>query len=132
MQFLPCFLCGRKLEKRTSKRQKPYFVCDSCGVQLFVRRKQGIEKLDQYFRNAENADLHFRHHALNFHEIQAILKEIPDVKRELEKLDSWFPDDHELRLRNALKMRVETLFKSLEHFAKDDRVRTHIPKSVER
>ena len=42
MQFLPCFLCGAKLEKRTDKNSKPYFVCNPCGIQLFVRRKHGI------------------------------------------------------------------------------------------
>jgi len=118
MPFIPCSLCGRKLEKRTSKRRKPYFICDGCGVQLFVRRKQGIEKLEQYFRSAEKADVHFRQHALNFHEIQAILKEIADVKNEFD-------------IRNALKTRLETLYRSLERFAEDTRVPTHVPKSVE-
>jgi len=131
MPFIPCSLCGRKLEKRTSKRRKPYFICDGCGVQLFVRRKQGIEKLEQYFRSAEKADVHFRQHALNFHEIQAILKEIADVKNEFDKLDSWFLNDHKLRIRNALKTRLETLYRSLERFAEDTRVPTHVPKSVE-
>ena len=45
MPFLPCVLCGGKLEKRVDKNSKPYFVCDFCGIQLFVRRKQGMELL---------------------------------------------------------------------------------------
>ncbi len=131
MPFIPCFLCGRKLEKRTSKRKKPYFCCDFCGVQTFVRRKSGIERLEQCFRSAEEADIHFRQYALNFHEIQAILKEIANVKNEFDKVDSWFLNDHKLRIRNALKTRLETLYRSLERFAEDTRVRTHVPKSVE-
>jgi hypothetical protein len=47
MQFLPCFLCGDKLEKRSDKHSKPYFVCNGCGIQLFVRKKHGIERLDK-------------------------------------------------------------------------------------
>jgi DNA-directed RNA polymerase subunit RPC12/RpoP len=45
MTFYPCFLCAKKLDLRISKSAKPYFVCDDCGVQIFVRRKKGIERL---------------------------------------------------------------------------------------
>jgi predicted RNA-binding Zn-ribbon protein involved in translation (DUF1610 family) len=46
MEF-PCPLCGAGLPIRTSKRQKPYFICDLCGVQTFVRRKEGIARLNE-------------------------------------------------------------------------------------
>ena len=86
MPFLPCILCGRKLEKRTSKKNgKPYFVCDPCGIQLFIRRKQGIELLEETFRNLEKAQIPFRIHAHNLYEIQAQIKEIDGVKAEKEK-----------------------------------------------
>jgi hypothetical protein len=45
--LLPCLLCGAKLEKRIDKNRKPYFVCNPCGIQLFVRRQQGIDLLEQ-------------------------------------------------------------------------------------
>jgi DNA-directed RNA polymerase subunit RPC12/RpoP len=87
MPFLPCLLCGRKLEKRTSKKNgKPYFVCDSCGIQLFIRKKQGIELLEETFRNLEKAQIPFRIHARNLYEIQAQIKEIDGTKAEIEKL----------------------------------------------
>ena len=41
-----CPLCNRELERRTDKNQKPYFVCDDCGTQFFVRRPAGIHRLD--------------------------------------------------------------------------------------
>lgn len=41
----PCLLCGEGLPILASKRGKPYFVCNSCGVQVFVRGKTGISKL---------------------------------------------------------------------------------------
>jgi len=73
MSFLPCILCGRKLEKRTSRKNgKPYFVCDPCGIQLFIRRQQGIEKLEQVFKNIERAEIPFRIHARHLYEIQAL------------------------------------------------------------
>jgi hypothetical protein len=41
----PCPLCGAGLPILASKRQKPYFVCNHCGVQIFVRGKAGIARL---------------------------------------------------------------------------------------
>ncbi|PWT79040.1 MAG: hypothetical protein C5B58_14375 [Acidobacteria bacterium] len=43
----PCPLCGAGLPILTSKRRKPYFVCNVCGMQVFVRGKAGISKLKQ-------------------------------------------------------------------------------------
>jgi len=117
MQILPCFLCGRKLEKRTTKRGKPYFVCDRCGIQLFIRGRQGIERLEEFFRNAEKAEVPYKQHAQHFHEMQAILKEIDDVQQEIDKLGaSYFFNDDKLRIRNSLKTLRENLFFQLEQF----------------
>lgn len=43
--YYPCFLCGEQLEVRASKRKKPYFICDPCGLQAFVRKDRGIQLL---------------------------------------------------------------------------------------
>jgi predicted RNA-binding Zn-ribbon protein involved in translation (DUF1610 family) len=43
----PCPLCGAGLPILASKRNKPYFICNACGVQVFVRGKTGIFKLKQ-------------------------------------------------------------------------------------
>jgi hypothetical protein len=43
----PCCLCGAALEIRISRKQKPYTVCLSCGVQTFFRGKLGIERLSR-------------------------------------------------------------------------------------
>ena len=121
MQSIPCFLCGRNLKKRLSKRLKPYFVCDGCGIQLFIRGKQGIERLEQFFNNSEKAQLLYKQHAQNFHEFQAILKEIDDVQQEISKLgfSYWF-DNEKLKIRNALNARKESLFSQLQEFAEKD------------
>jgi DNA-directed RNA polymerase subunit RPC12/RpoP len=47
MQNLPCVLCGKELDKRIDKNRKPYFICDSCGVQIFIRGKRGIKRLER-------------------------------------------------------------------------------------
>jgi DNA-directed RNA polymerase subunit RPC12/RpoP len=43
----PCPLCGAGLPIRTSKRKKPYCTCNLCGVQIFVRGKSGIKRLNE-------------------------------------------------------------------------------------
>jgi hypothetical protein len=53
MSFLPCILCRNKLQKRTDKHGKPYFICDPCGIQFFVRRRQGMERLENLLRASE-------------------------------------------------------------------------------
>lgn len=120
MSFLPCILCGRKLEKRISKKGKPYFVCDQCGIQTFVRGKQGIERLNQFFNNADKAQIPYKQHAQHFHEMQAILKEIDDVNEEIRKIGaSYFFNDEKLRIRNSLRTLRENLFFQLDQFTKD-------------
>jgi len=42
---IPCFLCGRILKVKLSKNEKPYFICQQCGLQAFVRYTAGIRKL---------------------------------------------------------------------------------------
>ena len=122
MSFLPCILCGRTLEKRTSRKNgKPYFVCDPCGIQLFIRRQQGIEKLEALFKNIEKAQIPLRVHAHHLNEIQALLKEIEGVKAEIEKLGTpLFLGDHKLRVRNSLKAQLNNLFFKLEQMGKED------------
>jgi len=40
-------VCGTALEIRISRKQKPYTICLSCGVQTFFRGKLGIERLSR-------------------------------------------------------------------------------------
>ena len=41
----PCPLCNIKRKIGISKKDKPYLVCNYCGMQLFVRGEKGIQKL---------------------------------------------------------------------------------------
>ena len=41
----PCPLCGAGLPIQRSKRGKPYCVCNLCGLQLFIRGKEGIKRM---------------------------------------------------------------------------------------
>jgi hypothetical protein len=52
---LPCVLCGRLLEQRADKNGKPYFVCDECGTQFFIRGTSGRERLAELFTRSRTA-----------------------------------------------------------------------------
>ncbi len=41
----PCPLCSVALPVRISQKEKPYCVCNDCGIQLFFRGKVGIKRL---------------------------------------------------------------------------------------
>jgi hypothetical protein len=41
----PCLTCGDPLEIRPTKKGKPYWKCDQCGNQTFIRGKLGIARL---------------------------------------------------------------------------------------
>jgi DNA-directed RNA polymerase subunit RPC12/RpoP len=122
MPFLPCILCGKKLDQRTDKNGKPYFTCDPCGTQFFVRRKQGMEKLVELIRELEKRGLAITQRAQSLYEIQAILSEIDGLKSEIEKLDAqiWFlfVDEDKVQARKSLKTRVQGLLMELEEMSK--------------
>lgn len=47
----PCPLCGMSLEIRLSRVEKPYCICDACGIQLFFRAKLGIVRLHEIIKS---------------------------------------------------------------------------------
>jgi hypothetical protein len=131
MPFLPCILCGRRLEKRISRKNgKPYFVCDPCGIQLFIRKQRGIEKLEEVFKNIEKSEIPFRIHARHLNDIQALLKEMEGVKEEIEKLGTpLFMTDYKLEVRNSLKAQLDNLFSKLKKMGKEDDEESQIQSS---
>jgi len=120
-KVIPCFLCSQELKQRKDKHAKPYFICDPCGVQIFVRGRQGIQNLDQLIATLRQHDFPFREHAAVLHEIQAVLTEIRGIKEEIEKLDSVLgfltDDEDKQRMRELLNRRIETLLHRLEQIA---------------
>jgi ssDNA-binding Zn-finger/Zn-ribbon topoisomerase 1 len=52
-RWFPCPVCTMPLEVRTTKKQKPYVTCDSCGVQMFVRGRIGIAGFERLTERAQ-------------------------------------------------------------------------------
>ena len=120
-KVIPCFLCSQELMQRKDKHSKPYFICDPCGVQIFIRGRQGIKNLDELLATLREHDFPFREHAAALYEIQALLTEIRGIKEEINKLDSLleiFTDDaFKKRARKLLSKRIETLLRRLQKIA---------------
>lgn len=47
---IPCFLCGKPIRVKLTKNDKPYFICEPCGLQVFVRCKPGIRILKRLLK----------------------------------------------------------------------------------
>lgn len=121
MAVLPCFLCGKQLDQRTDKNNKPYFICNPCGMQVFIRRGLGIQKLEELIRNLKEGEIPLRKHAQVLYEVQAILCEMDDLKAEIKRLDLeigfFFVDQDKVRARKLLEARIENLLSQLEQIA---------------
>jgi uncharacterized membrane protein YccC len=121
MGSIPCFLCGTQLHLRTDKNGKVYVICDPCGLQAFVRRKQGMARLKLLQSSLDRAAIVRRPDIL--FRIQAILQEIEDLKKEIRGISSWlafqffFPDPELVRARDALQTRVNHLLSELEELS---------------
>ena len=118
MQTVPCWLCGKPLDLRVTKGGKFYLVCDPDGIQCFIRRTQGMERVKKLIKQLARKDYQLEQHTESFFAIQAILREIEDLKQEIEKLEDkagfLFPDEELLRARDALQKRVNLLLSQLE------------------
>ena len=51
--LFPCPLCGEGRVLQQTKKTKPYWVCNVCGVQVFVRNAEGIKILLELLEKAE-------------------------------------------------------------------------------
>jgi hypothetical protein len=56
-RMFPCPVCADPREVRESKKGKPYIVCDSCGVQLFVRNENGIRGFEELVAAADEQNI---------------------------------------------------------------------------
>ena len=77
-QYFPCPVCGQALEIRETKKDKPYMVCDPCGMQLFVRNETGISRFERLVASAEQRDIWTRLEELQ----QRYRRKCPDCGKE--------------------------------------------------
>ena len=56
-RMFPCPVCTEAREVRITKKDKPYVVCDPCGIQLFIRGPFGIDAFNRLVDQANGEDL---------------------------------------------------------------------------
>jgi len=56
-QMFPCPVCTKPTEVRVTKKDKPYLICDPCGVQVFIRGPAGIAEFNRLLNRTNNAGL---------------------------------------------------------------------------
>ena len=119
MNSLPCWLCGKTLDIRSTKGGKLYVVCDPCGLQCFVRREQGMQRLNRLAKILQKSENAFQQKSESLFAIQGILREVDGLKKEIALLEDkagfFFPDDELIRARDALQKRVSQGLTELEH-----------------
>ena len=99
---LPCFLCGSDIQKRIDKNGKPYFICNPCGIQLFVRRQHGIQLLDKLLRTQPNRKPRSTRQANQIPKMQLFPLEIDGAKAQI----------------NRLRLKLQALSEELEQLAR--------------
>ncbi len=55
--MFPCPVCTQPREVRETKKDKPYLVCDPCGVQVFVRGPAGIAEFNRLLEHTNGESL---------------------------------------------------------------------------
>ena len=54
--YFACPTCKKLRPVGLTKKQKPYFTCNDCGVQLFIRGKEGIRRFRKMLGHAVLAE----------------------------------------------------------------------------
>ena len=84
---LPCFLCGKTLEIRHTKRNKPYFICQNCGIQAFVRYDAGIKRLDELVQELDNYESAHRKLLGSSFEVMSLISRLIELKDRFAEID---------------------------------------------
>jgi transcription elongation factor Elf1 len=117
----PCFLCGQELSIRTDKNSKRYLVCDLCGLQAFVRKKDGIKRLEKLASEIRGARLYFENAQREVRAMQAVIKEIDEIKNEIaqteKRIGILFPDPDLVRIKEALERKLQNSLQRLDSLA---------------
>jgi hypothetical protein len=102
---IPCFLCGGSVEVKETVKGKPYFICDSCGLQAFIRRAKGEERLRDWMEGEGEA---FKKKSGGLIlEWVADLEAVKAKLKDVENKKGFFPDKDVKFIEEALKAEAE-------------------------
>ncbi len=106
----PCPTCGELKSIENSKKNKPYYHCDDCGVQVFIRGKQGIRRLEEISETNLLERFEKRGGPSEKLELIQIEADLCFLESQIEKLENkLFKSSREKRSLNDLKGKLKTL-----------------------
>ena len=115
-QTIPCFLCSQPVDIRRDKHQKPYFVCDGCGVQAFIRRLKGM----QFLKKLQEKSF------LNLDVIQ-LSRELRLLKTEDDKLSYqqgipglFVPDPELIQAREVISQKINKIANKIKELTQEE------------
>lgn len=101
LEKIPCFLCGNSIEVKNTVKGKPYFICDPCGLQAFIRRPKGMERLREWMEG--KGEVFKKKSGGLVLELIAGLEEVKAKLKDVENKKGFFPDEDTKFIEIALK-----------------------------
>jgi transcription elongation factor Elf1 len=86
-----CPVCGELCEVKNSKKEKPYYFCDSCGVQVFIRGKDGVNRFMEFVENDELFKTIKDQNAFSNSQVLKLNKRINLIKIQISNLKAKVP-----------------------------------------
>jgi len=48
---IKCFLCGKFIPVKLTRKERPYFQCLDCYMQCFIRGEKGLKRLRKFLKS---------------------------------------------------------------------------------
>jgi hypothetical protein len=107
LEKIPCFLCGNSIEVKNTVKGKPYFICDPCGLQAFIRRPKGMERLREWMEG--KGEVFKKKSGGLVLELIAGLEEVKAKLKGVEDKKGFFPDEETKFIETSLKAEMEQI-----------------------
>lgn len=117
-RFFPCPVCGEARDVRTTKNGKPYIVCQSCGVQLFVRYAAGIARFESQCVSESAPEVRAPRTAGR---AERLVSELTDLRERRAKLTGLFAGDDAKQAAAVFAREIAALEAELAKLAKPKR-----------
>ena len=104
---IPCFLCGNSVEVKNTVKGKPYFICDPCGLQAFIRRAKGVERLKEWMEG--KGEVFKKKSGGMVLELVAQLEELKTKLGQVQDRKGIFPDEDTKLVISALEAEIEEI-----------------------
>jgi hypothetical protein len=116
-----CFLCGDMVEIKYSKRQKPYLVCNDCGVQVFIRGLPGINRLEKW-KSISSSQIKLESQPAKtlalVGQLAHLKEQLKIAKENANALSVFFDEDPSVE---AIEKEIETIENQLRNISKQPR-----------